>query len=222
MAFFNDLGKKLQETSQGVVQKTKDTAEVLKLNGMISDEEKRIDTLFTQIGKMYFEHYADAGIPALANLVAEIRDAQNKIKEYDKQVKRLKGFVRCPNCGGDVACGTPFCSSCGTKMPMPVETGVRCANCGMPIQNGCAFCTHCGTKVEAKPPVQAAPAAGGVCPNCGTVSNGMPFCVQCGTKIKTADEPQVSQPAMRSCPSCGKPVANGMAFCTNCGTKIDE
>lgn len=42
MAFFDDLGKKITQTGQGVVQKTKDTAETIKLNGMISDEEKNI------------------------------------------------------------------------------------------------------------------------------------------------------------------------------------
>lgn len=40
MALFDQLGKKLAQTGQSAVKKTKDMAEVAKINSMISDEEK--------------------------------------------------------------------------------------------------------------------------------------------------------------------------------------
>ena len=37
MAFFDEIGKKLSQTGQGMVQKTKEMADVAKLNSNISD-----------------------------------------------------------------------------------------------------------------------------------------------------------------------------------------
>lgn len=195
MAFFEDLGKKITQTSQGVVQKTKDTAEVIKLNGMISDEEKRINNLYNQIGKRYFEIHSDSCEQALESIVLEIKEAQKKIDDYSEQVKKLKGIVRCSNCGGDVQYGSPFCSTCGSRMETPnAQTNIndanvkRCTACGSPIANGCAFCTHCGTKVEEPPIVktepETQPVTAKVCPNCNTeVDNDSAFCMNCGTKL---------------------------------------
>ena len=186
MAFFDELGKKISQTSQGVVQKTKDTAEILKLNGMVSDEEKRIKNLYQEIGKVYVESHAEDFDPAFGEMIAGINDAKAKIAEYTEQVKRLKGVVLCPICGGDVPYGAPFCSACGSKLNAQEQTNdaannvSRCANCGVPLKDGSAFCTNCGTKVAAP----AAPAAR-VCANCGkTLEATSNFCTNCGTKFE--------------------------------------
>ncbi len=195
MAFFEDLGKKITQTSQGVVQKTKDTAEIIKFNGMISDEEKRINNLYNQIGKRYFEIHSDSCEQALESFVSEIKTAQKKIEDYTEQVKKLKGIVRCPNCGGDVQCSSPFCSTCGFSMETPsVQTNAndanskRCVSCGSPISDGYAFCIRCGTKVEETPIDEAKseiqPDIGKICPNCNTAAdNDSAFCMNCGTKL---------------------------------------
>ncbi len=49
MALFDQLGKKLAQTGQSAVKKTKDMAEVAKINSMISDEEKSINNNYYQI-----------------------------------------------------------------------------------------------------------------------------------------------------------------------------
>ena len=38
MEFFNNVGKTLTETSQGAVQKTKEMAEIVKLNAALAEE----------------------------------------------------------------------------------------------------------------------------------------------------------------------------------------
>ena len=241
MAFFDELGKKISQTSQGVVQKTKDTAEVIKLNGMISDEEKRINNLYTQIGKIYFELHSDSCEESFESMVASIKEAKSKIEQYSEQVKKLKGIVRCPNCGGDVQYGSPFCSSCGTKMEIKSASAtnddpnvIRCVKCGMPINDGCAFCTHCGTKVE--PEVVTEVVTDMVsddvsimkCPNCGNNIGDNAFCTNCGTKVENvvganniAVEPVVEQTS-KLCPNCNNPVEPDAVFCVNCGTKLDN
>lgn len=57
MAFFDEVGKKIASTSQGAVQKTKIIAETVKLNSMISNEERNINNAYLQVGKLYYETY---------------------------------------------------------------------------------------------------------------------------------------------------------------------
>ena len=43
MAFFDQFSSKLSQTSQSAVQKTRDMAEIVRLNGQISERERKID-----------------------------------------------------------------------------------------------------------------------------------------------------------------------------------
>ena len=105
MSFFDDLGKKLSQAGQTAVQKTKEMADIAKLNSAISDEEKRIDDNYLQIGKLYVSlHDAE-------------HEAEGKIKGYRQQIKDIKGIVKCEKCGAEVSKDAAFCSACGAPMP---------------------------------------------------------------------------------------------------------
>lgn len=190
MAFFDELSKKISQTSQGVVQKTKDTAEILKLNSAISDEEKKINSFYTELGKAYFEKYCDSCEEDFQNTITSIKESQAKIEQFSEQVKKLKGIVRCPNCNNDVQYGSPFCNSCGTKLetekPAPSVADKKCAKCGAPLSENSAFCTRCGTKVEqpvAQPQTDTAQDKK-TCPVCNqSVPATCAFCIYCGTSL---------------------------------------
>ena len=51
MSFLNNLGQKISDVSQTTIKKTKDLADTAKLNLNISEEERKIDTAYEQIGK---------------------------------------------------------------------------------------------------------------------------------------------------------------------------
>ncbi len=155
MAFFDELGKKISQTGQGVVQKTKDATETLKLNSMISDEEKRVNELYTEIGKKYFELHSETFETELENMINGIKQSQSRISAFSEQVKKLKGVVRCPNCGGEVAYNSQFCNLCGAAMNSPTAASTRqnanvnryCPVCGAAVSQDKAFCTNCGNKM---------------------------------------------------------------------------
>ena len=159
MAFFDDVGKKIAQTSQGAAQKAKNMAETVKLNGQISDEEKHINNAFLQIGKTYYETYTENPDQLFAQLIAGINDSKAKITAYSEQVKQLKGIVRCPKCGAEVPYESAFCASCGSPMNTAAATqranGRLCPKCGAPVSEDKAFCTNCGNKLE--PQTAAAP-----------------------------------------------------------------
>ncbi len=189
MAFFDNLGKKITRTSQGVMQKTKDAAEVIKLNGSITDEEKNINSLYTKLGETYFRLYGDSCPSELQGTVDEIKAAFTRINEYSQQIHTIKGVTVCPNCGKEVASDIPFCMNCGTKISeanttSQAEVSNSCTSCGAPIGEGCVFCAKCGAEVgDDAAPVEVAP-SNRICSNCkNEVLDDSAFCMNCGTKL---------------------------------------
>ncbi len=158
MAFFEALGKKISETSQEVVQKTKETAEILKINATLTDEESQLKKYYLELGKAYYESNKDACPEAHSALFTSIKESLERIAIYNDQINKVKGLFPCPNCGAALPSDALFCSSCGTKIEKPEEVVPvepeapadikRCAKCGEPIHDEYAFCINCGTKVE--------------------------------------------------------------------------
>ena len=153
MAFFEEIGKKITQTGQGAVQKTKSMTETIKLNGLISEEEKKISDFILQIGRVYFEKHENDSEPEFFGFISGIQEARAKMKTYSEQIKQIKGIVKCFKCGGDVTYTAPFCPSCGNSMGQTpqatsFETSVQCSNCGRIILEGKAFCSSCGRKIN--------------------------------------------------------------------------
>lgn len=229
MAFLDDLSQKIAQAGQSVAQKTKDTTEIMKINGNISDEEKHLSELFLNLGKSYYEAHKSDSEEAFSAIVSEITDTTEKIKDYSEQVRRLKGLIDCPNCGKEIAYGMAFCTNCGTPAPTAEEAhseedGIVCSNCGKILPEGTAFCVECGTKVFTEPEntmediSSVSTTDAKTCTKCGKVlEEGMLFCTECGTKVEAN---QASADNTKKCTNCGAELNDGMLFCTQCGTKV--
>ena len=217
MAFFEDLGKKISETSSGVVKKTKDTAEVMKLSATLTDEEKALEKAYSHLGEAYLNAHPEDYDEKLANFVALVNESKEKIEQYRAEIYRLKGFIACQNCGNMVPADTVFCTSCGTRMqPVeePVVNGNVCEKCGNPLKEGALFCTSCGTKVEPK----VAPVAVEETP----VAEEAPAVAETSEVAEPVAEPAVeAADNVETCKNCGAVLRGGALFCTSCGTKID-
>ena len=160
MAFFDQLGQKLTQTSQDAVKKTKDMAEAGRLNSAVADEGKKIEAAYREIGRLYYERFADACDPALQAPVEEVRRAEAAIREMKDAIFRLKGVQICPACGAELPAGGAFCNSCGAKLPEPPKpVSPSCPACGAPVEPDTVFCTNCGVKLpEPVPAPEPAPA----------------------------------------------------------------
>lgn len=165
MAFFDQLGQKLTQTSQGAVKKTRDMAEVVRLNSAISEETKRIEAAYREIGRLYCEHCASQNDPVFQTAVAEVQLAETSIREMRDTISRLKGILTCPGCGAELSAGSVFCPNCGAKQPEPPappvepveESAIVCPNCGTEMPMGVSFCTNCGSRLA--PPAGEQPQA---------------------------------------------------------------
>lgn len=198
MAFFDELGKKVSGAGQGAVQSAKNFAAITKINGMVSDEEKKINSMYYQIGKTYFQIHQNSPEENFAEYISSIRKSLSLIEDYKEQIKEIKGISNCPNCNAEVPYTSAFCNACGTKMPvhkksMPQAANtLKCGNCGAAVPLGYKFCTTCGNVMNTE------------------LSN------------QNANiQPQTTQQTkVNNCPNCGKELEDGAMFCTGCGHQL--
>ena len=121
MAFWDNLSKKASEAADKVAQQAKVISETAKLNGAVSEEERKINTNYSEIGKLYVSLHKDDCEEAFAAMIAAIAESEAKIAEYKEQIKTVKGVVVCEKCNAEMPRGTAFCSACGTAMPKVEE-----------------------------------------------------------------------------------------------------
>ena len=193
MAFFNDLGKAVSKAGQATLQKTKDFSETTRLNGLISDEEKKLDSVYFQIGKLYVSLHREDPETQFAAMLQAVTESEERIQSLKKEVEIIKGVSRCPACGAEVARGSAFCSSCGEPMPKEeIENMIVCQVCGTRVKRGMSFCTACGNPLN-------------------TPETKVSFNMQ---------SESTPTPEIKKCPYCGTEVQDGLLFCANCGERL--
>lgn len=147
MAFFDDISKKISEVSQSAAGKTRDTADLFKLKGEISDEEKKLTSLYAEIGKLYCTLHSEDFEPQFQGLMAGVKETINGIADRQAQIQRIKKISICSNCGAEVSLENRYCIVCGAPRVMN-PNNTTCVNCGKIIEEGNRFCIYCGTPVS--------------------------------------------------------------------------
>ena len=233
MAILDEIGRKISQTGQNVVKGTRNMADIARLNSMVSDEEKKINAFYNQLGRLYVNEQAEHAQTHFGDLVDQLYASEQRVLELKAQIQTIKGVKKCPSCGSEIPENAPFCSHCGTNVytPKPVDLAsmTKCPSCAKLIPIGTKFCTYCGATVDIPKPT-----GGKVCAQCGNVlEEGMAFCNKCGAKyeqpqesIRPTAEPVVepiAEPAIepaspaRVCALCGNVLEEGMKFCNKCG-----
>lgn len=149
MAFLD----KISQAGQSAVQKTKDMTEIARINSLISDEEKKMNLAYVDIGKKYVSLHRNDSEAEFAAFVKEVVESEEKIAVWRDQILNIRGVRRCPNCGAELKDGVAFCSECGASVPKGAAASAEasktvCPNCGAELKAGAAFCTKCGTKLN--------------------------------------------------------------------------
>lgn len=112
MAFMEQLASK----SKDVTQKAKDMTEQTKTKNLIKSEQEKIQSLYTALGKLYFENETQELKEPYADIVRTVKLSMDKISDYEKKLGEIKSKYVCPNCKATVSSTTQFCKVCGTKI----------------------------------------------------------------------------------------------------------
>ncbi len=190
MAFYEGLGKRIQQTGQGAIDRTRKTAEVSRLNSSISSLEKEMRDDYEELGRAYYEKYAASGTddPDMIPYFQDLDGKMEQLEVYKEQIRNLKGIRKCVNCGMEISADATFCNYCGTRQP-PVAA---------PTSNVRRVCPNCGAQLE----------------------DGQIFCTVCGTNVENVAADQVSEgPAPRHCVQCGQILEEDVLFCPYCGQR---
>lgn len=116
MAFFEKFGEKLTNAGKDVAKKTKELADVTKLNMQINSEEDNIKNKYTEIGKLYYKLFSESPDENFAQLCSSIAESANKINSFKEQIQAIKGVKKCSSCGAEMDESAQFCSVCGNKI----------------------------------------------------------------------------------------------------------
>ena len=149
MSFLDQLGKKVSDAGKGVAQQTKNLTEIARLTSVINKEKKMVAQSYTQIGKTYYENHKNDPDAECAAQIALVNKSLEKIAQWREQIQRIKGIVKCPQCGAEIPYGSQFCGVCGTKIVRPEAAPAaasvrRCPSCGAEAAATDRFCNKCG------------------------------------------------------------------------------
>ena len=125
MAFnFDELTRKAKDAATKAADRTKDAAELVKLNVAISGEQKEIDKNYRAIGEWFVSEYEGEIPDAVREAVEAVNAGKAKIAELEasKPVKEepageaeeAPAGKKCPICGAES--DSKFCPQCGAPM----------------------------------------------------------------------------------------------------------
>ena len=124
MDFFTDLGKLASDAAVKTVQQTRKLSEAAKLTLLISEEKRKTDELYRQLGKKYAELHKEDPEEELEGLLRKIRAGEAKAEEYQTELLNQKGLTRCKQCGAEISDHACFCQECGAPVERPQEEEV--------------------------------------------------------------------------------------------------
>lgn len=229
MGFLDQVTAKGAGAWQDLTNKTKNMGEIAKVNAEIGDEERKINSYYTQLGQLYIKIYEGNYDDRLSEIVKAINDTNANLENLKKQLNALKGVTVCPHCHAEVSSGNAFCVMCGKPVNGPDEH-INCPSCGAAVVKGNKFCTLCGYRLpDASAPAPAEASAPVFIPTPVPMSAPAPAPIPAPVNPQPVDmavpspesAPIVSAPVTntRYCPACGKSIDAGSAFCVYCGAK---
>ena len=90
MAFFDELSKKLTDVSRVVTRKAKEITDVGGLKIQIADEKRKVNKLYENLGRKYFEIYKDDPQEEVAELVNQIKEALEKVDSLEDEILKVE------------------------------------------------------------------------------------------------------------------------------------
>ena len=200
MAFLESLGESISHAGNAISQRANDFTLQSQLKHSIEQCQQRIDNDYHTLGTMVYmerKHLSQESMN-YDQVIRDIDDTTTYMNGQIAQYDQLRGVVRCPNCGAEVAVGTPYCMCCGAPIAAAQQNmGSQYAGQSYMQQPGGQPQEHPYMQ-PSEPPAQSQP----------------------------MEQPQVhpsadlTSGAQTICPNCGRPYKPGTRFCICCGADL--
>ncbi|MFQ9094102.1 MAG: zinc-ribbon domain-containing protein [Ruminococcus sp.] len=192
MSFFDKLGKTISDTTHSVVEKTKSSTDTIRLNGLISDEERLINAAYLNMGKKYAELHSGDAEPEFRNSSAPSLPAR-KDQRLSEQIRKNKHLLICQSCGAEIPETVLFCTKCGAENPVGkrlAEERAAKEAAERAQREAEAAARQAAAQQNAQPQYTYTqpPVSGEICPSCGKPRTaGAMFCTFCGSRFVSAE-----------------------------------
>lgn len=117
--FFDGLGEAISKTARELGGRAENLYETQKMKNKISGEEKQIQKIMAELGRMLYKRYLD-GVPldeAQRILCEQIDQRMDRISHLKEGLAGVRGRKICPSCGSSVDGSAAFCPHCGAACP---------------------------------------------------------------------------------------------------------
>ncbi|MBR1820474.1 MAG: zinc ribbon domain-containing protein [Clostridia bacterium] len=166
MDFLNEFSKRFSSVARSVSEKSKESAEVTRLNAELRAATEALEGLYARYGKVcYAIQTGNGDAKAAEALAVRIRAGILQVDELTAQRDAAREFKRCLSCGAIHPKEAKFCATCGKRLPdeppkpEPVAEGEYCPSCGALRESGEQRCPVCGAYfIEGEPEERPVPA----------------------------------------------------------------
>lgn len=146
-------GEKFNKVTQNAISKSKEMAEVTKLNIEVGNLVQKKKDICQEIGEYVLGENLLLEDEHISSLRSKVEELDTMINTDKEKINDIKNINICPNCGAEVSRDSRFCDKCGTEIVRKTseDTGKPakvCPNCGQPLEDGALFCGNCGTRQD--------------------------------------------------------------------------
>lgn len=108
----------LEDGATAAIKKSEQLIEISKINFEISNKEKEIDHIYTELGKKIYRKYDKNKTIDNSNVeksCKDIKKIEEEIHNLKKNILKLQRKKICSLCGSEVEKGSIYCDNCGFK-----------------------------------------------------------------------------------------------------------
>lgn len=149
----SNWSEKFSKVTQTAISKSKEMAEVTRLNMEISTYTQNLKELYAQAGEFLIEKDLCQDNEIIKDLKSQIMMIKANIETNQEKVNAIRNIGICPKCKSEISRDSKFCDKCGAEITREIPEVVDiveniCKNCGKPLTEGAVFCGSCGSKQE--------------------------------------------------------------------------
>ena len=163
MGFFDDISKKVSETTSSVTEKTNKMAKEAKLKKTLTENSAKVEKMYSELGKTVLDkrENTDEVMKAINECVEKNESIKAENEKINDEILLLNNKKKCINCSAEIDAQVSFCPECGKEQVKPEPEKVeekkeevipegkrKCSGCGEIIETKYTFCPLCGAQNE--------------------------------------------------------------------------
>ncbi len=113
---WEDFGQKIADAGKDVSDKVKKVADLVCLKQKLASEERKLQTAYMEIGKLYYEKHEGEIDEEYIPLFEDVAAAAAAAADYKEQISKARNLVQCPCCGAYQSADSAFCNQCGASL----------------------------------------------------------------------------------------------------------